>query len=245
LNALREAGLIEVLPQERKSRNGRYAVARIRLTRQACQLVGLLEFETDPEVVHIPPPDKMSPGHTLSEPTFSKHQRPRLIAGLPEDLAWLTGKGLSRAGIFKLMGKAKTNGKRLSDIVTVVAGFLEPLTGGRLFAYLAKLADGPTDFSVAAVDERRRRQAAHEAARLRSRAKVFRERFAGTTLTNRSQTRLFQIDPRARFVQVWQQGFSSTTPLNDVEPWIERMRSGELLLATEAVEQAFALPAYV
>lgn len=42
LNVLIENGLIERLPQERKSRNGRFAVARIRLTTECCVRLGLL-----------------------------------------------------------------------------------------------------------------------------------------------------------------------------------------------------------
>jgi len=237
LATLRQLELIEVLPQERKSRSGRFAVARVRLTRKACELVGLIDVPED--VIHTPPHDKMSDGHTLTEPTLSKNQRPTLVGALPQDLAWLTGQGLSRAGVFKLMGQAKQHGKRLSDIVTVVAGYLQDLKGGKLFAYLAALACGPTDFSVAAADERRRQQRAAEEQRVKRRAKLFRQRFAGTTLTNRTQTKLYVIDQRARFVEVVEAGRSATGPLTETEPWIERLRSGDLRLATAEVERAF------
>ncbi|WP_431068238.1 hypothetical protein [Ralstonia holmesii] len=237
LATLRQLELIEVLPQERKSRSGRFAVARVRLTRKACELVGLIESAED--VIHTPPHDKMSDGHTLTEPTLSKNQRPTLVGALPQDLAWLTGQGVSRAGIFKLMGQAKKHGKRLSDIVTVVAGYLQDLKGGKLFAYLAALACGPTDFSVAAADERRRQQLAAEEQRVKRRAQLFRQRFAGTTLTNRAQTKLYVIDQRARFVEVVEAGRSATGPLTETEPWIERLRSGDLRLATAEVERAF------
>lgn len=52
LNVLLENGLIERLEQERKSRNGRFAVARVRLTRECCAALGLVKREMhsdDPE----------------------------------------------------------------------------------------------------------------------------------------------------------------------------------------------------
>ncbi|MCP1175863.1 helix-turn-helix domain-containing protein [Ralstonia chuxiongensis] len=237
LATLRQLELIEVLPQERKSRSGRFAVARLRLTRKACELVGLID--TNDDVIHTPPHDKMSDRHTLTEPTISKNQRSALVGALPKDLAWLTGQGLSRAGIFKLMGQAKQHGKRLSDIVTVVATYLRDLKGGKLFAYLSALACGPTDFAVPAANERQRQQDAAEAQRVKQRAKLFRQRFAGTTLTNRAQTKLYVIDAQARFVEVVQAGYSATGPLTETEPWIARLRSGDLRLATAEVERAF------
>lgn len=237
LATLRQLELIEVLPQERKSRSGRFAVARVRLTRKACELVGLIDIGDN--VIHTPPHDKMSDRHTLTEPTISKNQRPAMIGALPKDLAWLTGQGLSRAGIFKLMGQAKQHAKRLSDIVTVVASYLRDLKGGKLFAYLSALACGPTDFSVAAANERQRLRDAAEAQRLKQRAKLFRQRFAGATLTNRAQTKLYVIDAQARFVEVVEAGRSATGPLTETEPWIERLRSGDLRLATAEVERAF------
>jgi hypothetical protein len=159
---------------------------------------------------------------------------------LPQDLAWLTGQGLSRAGIFKLMGKAKAKGKRLSDIVTVVAEYLPNLKGGRLYAYLAKLADGTSDFSVAAASARRLQAEKYEAARLQQQARIFRERFGGATLTNRNGTRLYLIDAKARFVQVLSRGAApSSGPLTEVEPWIERLRSGDLVPATADVERRY------
>ena len=237
LATLRQLELIEVLPQERKSRSGRFAVARVRLTRKACELVGLID--TGEDVIHTPPHDKMSDRHTLTEPTISKNQRSALIGALPQDLAWLTGQGLSRAGIFKLMGQAKQHGKRLSDIVTVVASYLRDLKGGKLFAYLSALACGPTDFSVAAAHERQRQQDAAEAQRVKQRAKLFRQRFAGTTLTNRAQTKLYVIDAQARYVEVVQAGHSATGPLTETEPWIARLRSGDLRLATAELERRF------
>ncbi|SNS55594.1 hypothetical protein SAMN06265795_103335 [Noviherbaspirillum humi] len=234
LQLLLQHQLIEVLEQERKSRNGRFSVARIRLTAKAVEILGLAK--TASEVIHNPPHDNMSDGHTLTEPTIPKNQRPKTENGLPEDLAWLSSQGISRAGVFKLMGKAKSKGKLLSDIALAVKSYLIDIKGARLYAYLAKLVDGPTDFSFAAAEERRRiaerEKIRHEAGKVHH----FRERFKNTVLTNRKQDRLFFIDGAARFVQVLGKQ-SGTQPLNDVMPWIERIGSGELVLATLSMER--------
>lgn len=246
LNKIEEEGLIEVLEQERKSRNGRFAVARIRLTRKAAAMLGFIAADDvliEPEqaaentaeinVIHKQPNDKMSDGHTLTEPTIAKSQRPaQLKNGLPQDLSWLTANGLSRAGIFKLMGKAKCKGKRLSDIVLACHAYLSPLTGGRLFTYLAKLADGPTDFAVAAAGERKRQAERQAQEAMQRKCRMFRERFKNTALTDRAQTTLYLIDERAQYVQVIGPGIQGTQPLNDLAPWISRMETGRLVLAT-------------
>ena len=289
LESLREQQLIEVLAQDRKSRNGRFAVSRIRLTRKAAALLAFIEApeeiacfdasDANSAAVHSPvnpadsdnqvigqaqgkvtpvsaaacknaqealipsaPSVKMAGGHTLSEPTISKNQpRQRTQNGLPEDLAWMTGNGLSRAGIFKLMGKAKRCGKRLSDIAIVTHPYLQQLTGGRLYAYLAKLVDGPTDFAVAAVQERQRLANAAQAKALERKVQIFRTRFRNTALTNRDQTQLYRIDARAQFVQVIGGKRPGTAPLNDFQPWIAGLESGALVLATLETERRFAL----
>jgi DNA-binding transcriptional ArsR family regulator len=236
LDQLKQEGLIDVLEQERKSRNGRFSVARIRLTQRAAQLVGLIEAEI--EVVHSEPSDILTDGHTLTEPTISKSQPPqRSKNGLPTDLCQLTGKGLSRAGIFKLMGTAKAKGKKLSDVVTVVLGHIEELRGGRLYAYLAALCKGPTDFSAAAANERKRVADAKAGEVFKQKCQLFRQRFRSTTLTDRSQARLYLIDDRAQYVQVLGAGLKATQPLVDLSEWIKRIESGQLVLATLATER--------
>lgn len=141
---LKEAELIEVLPQERKSRNGRFSVARVRLTQKGAALLGLAVDNLSS------PCDKVSPGHTLSVPTTSKDQPPVGPGAIPADLTILAAKGVSKRGIFALMGKATKHGKRLADIVTAKGEALRERRGGRLFAYLAALAEGPTCFAAAA-----------------------------------------------------------------------------------------------
>lgn len=265
LEALQEHYLIEVLEQERKSRNGRFAVARIRLTRKAAALLGFIEMDEAPELaaddanhfrgvtkmikpaeaidqepaalVHSTPSDILSSGHTLTEPTISKIQPQRVKNGLPMDLAWMTGNGVSRAGIFALMRKAKEHGKRLSDIVLVALDYIRELKGGRLFSYVAKLASGPTCFAVAAATERQRIASQAEARAMERKIGAFKVRFAGVTLTNRQQSRLFQIDRNAKFAQVFGGAYPVTVPLNDLREWVQRVESGELVLSTLATER--------
>ncbi len=307
LKALKAAGLIEVQEQERKSRNGRFAIARIRLTVKAAGLLGFVEVEpplqacdtlleppdsvpdaastasaaaqagaccsnaddappnppavppaaptppcapaasarnarpktpVETPLVHTPPTVKMPYGQTLTEPTNSKHQLPRRTQnGLPNDLAWLTGNGLSRAGIFCLMGLAKTAKKRLSDITTAVYSRIRGLTGSALFAYLAALCKGPSDFAAAAAAERSRQAAQEAAAALRRQAAIFRQRFKGVALANRAQTILYLIDARCAFAQVLGENRHATTmPLNDLKPWIDGIASGRLVMATASLE---------
>ena len=276
LETLAAAQLIETLEQDRKSRNGRFSVARIRLTRKAAALLGFIDApeelvlinpddacdsplgdsalpclstsQTDQPtpsqntaataVIPTPPSAKMSDGHTLSVPTLSRNQPPRRTEnGVPMDLAWMTGNGISRAGIFKLMGLAKAKSKRLSDIVVVVREHIDALKGGRLFAYLAKLVAGPTDFRVAATTERKRVEDAGKARVMARKTAVFRERFKNVCLTNPQQTRLYVIDESVRFVQVFGGPYPSSAPLSDLREWITGIESGKLVLATLATER--------
>jgi DNA-binding transcriptional ArsR family regulator len=273
LKILKAQGLIDVLEQERKSRNGRFGVSRIRLTHKAAGLLGFIEMQEDEppadahpptptvrmsavqdpvgqtarftqaskgevDIIHSVPAVKTTVGHTLTKPTISKPQLPhRTENGLPLDLAWMTGNGLSRAGVFCLMGLAKIRNKRLSDIVTVVFDRIKDLKGSALFAYLAALCKGPTNFSVAAANERERRRIAAEGRALARKTEIFRQRFRNICLTNPSQTRLYAIDESARFAQIHGDGRPVTVPLHDLTEWIARLESGRLVLATLATER--------
>jgi DNA-binding transcriptional ArsR family regulator len=73
MNAIKEHGLIEVMSQERKSRNGRFAVARIRLTKKAAELLGFNRGRKT-TISTGQPDDNLSDGHTLTEPTIPKKQ---------------------------------------------------------------------------------------------------------------------------------------------------------------------------
>lgn len=264
LQKLEEHALIEVLPQERKSRNGRFAVARIRLTGKAAALLGFSDAHIAPEAVNSPqtgltsatdvrqnhgmtdlihsePYDNMSAGHTLTEPTCTKNQpTPQLRNGLPGELAWMTSNGLSKAGIFKLMKMAKTAGKLLSDIVLMTTQYIGHLTGGHLYCYLSKLIAGPTCFAVAAAATRRLSIQRQEAAIFKAKSKSFRERFKNTAFTTRDQDKLYVFDDRSSFVQIFDKvNPSSWAPLNDLAGWVKAVESGRIVLATAVVERQF------
>lgn len=278
LDSLKEAGLIEVMPQDRKSRNGRYAVSRIRLTPVAARLLGFVDSEgvaggphfspapspssdssrvhsdrtaareavsprrssAEENVIHTQPSAKTAVRHTLTKPTIPKNQPRQLFEhALPKDLAWLTGNGLSRAGIFKLMALSKQHGKLLSDIVVATKERLRTMHGGRLFAYLQALALGPSDFSCAARESRARLVLLEASQRQAERHARFRQRFRSTALVNRSQTRLYCIDANAAYAQVFGGPVPVTVPLTDLTDWVTRIDTGALVLATSDAERKF------
>lgn len=228
--ALKQKGLIEVMEQERKSRNGRFAVARIRLTRKAAELLGLIEPEI--KIIHNEPSAKMSDGYTLTEPTNSKKQpAPPGQSVLPNDLKWLTGNGVSLAGVFKLMKLASQNRKRLSDIATACREYLGNLKGKNLFCCIRKLISNSVDYSHLAAQAIQHEKDKQIESLAKAKAKAFRERFKGVSLTNRKGTILYQIDSRCRFVQV-SGAVTGTQPMNDLTDWIKGIETGLLVLAT-------------
>ena len=120
LNELTQHGLIELLQQERKSRNGRFSIARIKLTTKALQSLGLTETN----------------GHyrlPSSKPTSRPPRTPR--QSLPDDLKWLTTQGISKPAVFSLMRLATQNKKRLSDITAATSHTLWKYQGNALYAY--------------------------------------------------------------------------------------------------------------
>ena len=256
LSTLQAHCLIEVLEQDRKSRNGRFTVSRIRLTKKTAVPLGLidtteeapnklrnaetinpLKAENKEGIIHSLPSDNLSDGYILSIPTISKNQPyQRTKNGLPIDLTWMAENGLSRAGNFKLMGKAKIQGKRLSDFSTAAYNYIKDLKGGYLYVYLAKLVEGPSDFTIAARNEKKHLIENEKKKALKQKEQLFRSRFRNTTLTNRNQTHLYVIDSQGRFAQVFGEG-PGTTPLNNLTAWIQGMKSGNLMLATWELEQ--------
>lgn len=238
LQKLQTLELIQVLEQERKSRNGKFSVSRIRLTAKAAELLGFVDSVKN--VIHSEPSANMSVGYILTKPTISmNHFSQNTRNGLPEDLSTLTSNGLRKQGIFKLMKIAKKKNKILSDIVLIVYPYIKNLKGGRLYSYLYKLANGPSDFSVAAANKRKRIFEEAKINKMREKAAIFRQRFSRTALTNREQTKLFLIDDQVRFVQVFFDGRTGTMPMNDLSIWIEGVETGKLVLATLATEQRF------
>lgn len=120
------------------------------------------------------------------------------------------------------------------------------ITGGRLYAYLKALAVGASDFAVAALRERARVVSEKEATGCKRKATVFRLRFKGVSLTNPQQTKLYVIDDRCRFAQVFSVGGKAigVTPLNNLREWIEAVETGRLVMATLALERSFGIASF-
>jgi len=237
LDQLVKLQLIELIDQERKSRNGRFAVARIRLTHKAAVLLGFIEDSN--YFFHSEPSDKVTTGHTLTEPTISKNQPvQRFKNGLPEDLAVLLTRGLARPAVFRLMGMATKQNKRLSDILAVVHHKIFEITGGRLSGYLAKLINGPTDLAYQARILRQQYESRVAEEKLATKVYGFKQRFAGTTLINLAQNTLYVIDETASFLQVISKRFAGTKPLaGGYVEIIEALETGKLVLATADAEK--------
>lgn len=83
---------------------------------------------------------KMLPAEVNKKKTFGTP------SALPEDVAVLETKGLTRFAVFKLMGIATRKGKRLGQIVTAMGEGL--FKARNLFSYLNKLIDVERDWST-------------------------------------------------------------------------------------------------
>ncbi len=124
---------------------------------------------------------------------------------------------------------------------TAVGQRNEVLKVARLYAYLRALATGPRDFSVVAANARRALAEADVARQLKEKVQVFRQRFSATSLTNRSRSKLYVIDQRCEFAQIYAKDrVLGSVPLTDLREWIEGVESGAMVLATLATERQFA-----
>lgn len=229
-----EKGLVEVLEQERKSHNGKFAVSRIKLTRNAAELLGLIQPIAPIE--NTLPHDKIAPGHTLTEPTISNNQPPTSINGLPADLSHLTGQGMQREGIFKLMGMATAKQQRLSDIVTVEQHKLQSMRGGGLFGYLSKLINGKKDYAYAARLLRENTAKKELEVATENQLRHVRESLKSKTFTNAGQNVIYIIDRKAEFAQITSAQRSATAPIRDLLEWKNKLEAGELIIATPELE---------
>ena len=200
-----------------------------------------LQSSSKTDVIHKPPHGKMPAGYTLTEPTISKSQPTRRHQnGLPIDLTWLVSKGVARSGIFKLMGLAKAAGKLLSDVVMASRTQLDALHGARLYAYLRALACRPSDFAMRAAIVRRQLLEERENDAQQRKANIFRLRFKGVALTNRSFTKLYVIDQRCEYVQVYARDrLLGSMPLNSLKEWTAGVETGKLVMVALAIKQQF------
>jgi len=211
-------------------------------TKKKCagELDSLSISETQSFFIHNEPCDKLSDGFMITKPTNTNIQCPvPLIQGLPSDLVWLAINGVTRAGIFKLMGMAKTKKKRLSDIVLVVKDNIQKLKGKHLYGYLAKLVNGPTCFQLAATNKRRGQKEEEEAKLRKQKDIMFRQRFAGTSLFDRERSVLYRIDEKASYAEVIGGSKHGWIPLTNCSWFTTNIEDGKLVLAHESVEVSF------
>nr|WP_144834963.1 hypothetical protein [Cupriavidus gilardii] len=170
--------------QERIARNGRFHISPIQLTEKALILLGLTRRETaSRKVIHSEPSLTAEDGQ-YKEHTNQRQSLQKAIRGngstlsscpnrgvsnrVPAALGWLLERGLSAAGVFKLMAAAKSAGQRLEHVAIVCRSYLTTLSGREAFAYLRKAIGSNRDFATAArecLDEQAARHADETARR--------------------------------------------------------------------------------
>lgn len=223
LSILEEKGYIVRLPQRHKPRTagadwGKFSVTPIQLTQKALILVGLdrlihktttLESSDGKKKrEHTKEKKQSSVKNTIPGTSNSKPQDPvDRATKLPKDLLPLLDRGMTRQQIFKLMGKATRQGKRLSSVYSFRAGRIATLDlqGNDAYSYLSSLIDENVDFDYLA----RETQKANEVADKDARAK---ELLA--TLDHRYDGYLVEINGQAV-------GTLRVSSANPAETWIE------------------------
>jgi len=244
------AGVIKRIAQKRDS-DGVFTVGEMRLTEAFCQIIGLTgpTREGLDALYQRKVSDRLAPvsdvinnqgvkqfsskNHSLHEP--SKNTVGKNTA--PPDLHRLLNQGLTRPQLFLLMGLAKKQGKRLSDIVAVCSKALQNLNGVELFAYLRTLTTADKDFGFIRQQADQTQQAElAKRERLEKLAQV-KSHYRRKWLTGTGDT-MFQIDESGR-ISVYQRASSgklsgSGTMVGEAEEifW-RRVESGDFKL-TEA-----------
>jgi hypothetical protein len=160
LDDLEQAGLIERRPQTRYVEAGLFGRAYLHLTRQAAELLGLVEPRPAPVVPAAADTastaeskaaeEANTPSATVAHGAIYKGLSPaslqkRQPGQVPADLQRLRPLGFSDFLIFKLMRQAREAGKRLSDVVEVTWQHLK--VARRPICYLGSLLANPVDFS--------------------------------------------------------------------------------------------------
>jgi len=159
LDDLESSGFITRPPQGRYGGAGLFGRAYLHLTNKAAVLLGLVDEQTRPTEAEAGTREDASPqAHAafLSTPSVSvadgaiyKDLHPstqkRQPGRLPADLERLTGLGFREFLIFKLMAEARSQGKRLSDVVEAAWEHLRRAT--HPISYLRTLLRAPVDFA--------------------------------------------------------------------------------------------------
>lgn len=224
LDDLEAAELIERRPQSRYVEIGRFGRSNLHLTERAVVLLGFIEVRaTQPSNVPVqahaaPSPDASTQTQTSDAPSFippSANVADGAIYGdlspgafqkrqpgqLPADLQRLRSLGFIDFLIFKLMRKAREQGKRLSDVVEATWEHLK--LAERPINYLNALLLSPVDFGHqlrskrdAKAEEQRRIEHAANAERIA-------QQHAGKTFTDTDGERLYVIDADGQSMTVY------------------------------------------
>jgi len=159
LDDLESSGFITRPPQGRYGGAGLFGRAYLHLTNKAAVLLGLVDEQTRPAEVEAdtqegaprqadpaflsPPSVSVADGAIYKDldPSTQKRQPGRL----PADLERLTRLGFRQFLIFKLMAEARSQGKRLSDVVEAAWEHLRRAT--HPISYLRTLLRVPVDFA--------------------------------------------------------------------------------------------------
>ncbi|WP_354676630.1 hypothetical protein [Cupriavidus plantarum] len=150
--------------QIRVSRNGRFHVSPVLLTEKARLLLRLNKRDKaekpSEKVIHNAPSVKVEDGqykeHTNRPQSLQKTVASEPVGKVdratkvPVGLLWLLGRGLSPTAVFKLMGLAKTQGKRLDEVAQAFREKLHALPSREVFAYLRTMMGKDIDYRAVA-----------------------------------------------------------------------------------------------
>ncbi|MDR5734659.1 replication protein O [Caballeronia sp. LZ025] len=167
LDDLESSGFITRPPQSRYGGAGLFGRAYLHLTNKAAVLLGLLDEQTrpvEPEACIQEDAPREAHAAFLSTPSvsvadgaiykdLSPSTQKRQPGRLPADLERLTGLGFREFLIFKLMAEARSQGKRLSDVVEAAWEHLRRAT--HPISYLRTLLRAPVDFAYKVRSKRR------------------------------------------------------------------------------------------
>jgi hypothetical protein len=187
----------------------------------------------DGEGLNSQPSDKLASGHTLTEPTLSKSQSPKTTNGVPTPLSPMLAMGLSRGGLFKLMGIATKHGKRLEDICTVLGIQFKNMRGGELFGFLRNRAIDEKDYSYLAKLQREEEQKAAQARIDAIKSKQARAELKGKTFVNPKRSIIFSIDGTGKYLHVDGLKGSGSNYFSEPLKLQEEITRGDLVPATK------------
>jgi len=159
LDDLESSGFITRPPQGRYGGAGLFGRAYLHLTNKAAVLLGLVDEPTRPAEAEAAIQEDVSrqahpaflstPSVSVADGAIYKDLNPstqkRQPGRLPADLERLTGLGFREFLIFKLMAEARSQGKRLSDVVEAAWEHLRRAT--HPISYLRTLLRAPVDFA--------------------------------------------------------------------------------------------------